>query len=784
MFTDVVGFTAIMERSEDEAMRVLSLTMEIVQRVVESRGGRVVKEMGDGTLSVFSYPHCAVLSARDIINNLENSSFKVRIGIHCGSVLFEGGDVFGDTVNVASRLEKKAPGGSALLSWEVLSLCKAEERPDTVDLGLTRLKGLGRLLQIFCIGIQDDSHDTAVAIDPPAGTGPLVLCVFPLENRGGPEDEFYSFGITADLLSDLSRAGSISIMPITALMRSLECGETPEDTARRLGSSAIVQGTIERVGTQMKLNLCLKEVESDRTVWADTWLEEIRELPALKGKLADSILKALGRHPEVYPGITEVAAESATVYEKYLQALHLWKTRQNRQQIQEVRDLLDFVIQNEPEMIPAMVLLGETYRDSGDYTAGLRLFREALAIAGRNNSPVYLLSATTAIGITHWMKGDLDEAQKAYTQSMNLAKQLNDQAGEARALNNMGIIYCDRSLFEDSLSMLEKSLEISNRLGLRSIQANTLCNMGLVHWRSGDGARAIEFYEKSLDILKSLRDQAGEANLLLNIGIIYNDQGSMELAYNTAQRSMELARIIDDRSGTCRALNNMGNVMLALGLFTKAEKHYLEALVLARQIGIRLMEGIAQKNFAFLKSQTGDIAAARENCEKALSIAEEIDDKVGIIDNCQLLADILLRTGEAGKALEVILQASALCDSYDLPRYIPSIRTDLALCLLKTGASVEQVTEQLEKAQTIKIEDTKSLPEICWKWAIINLNISNRENLPAERRQFSLEESAKWRQAAVDSILSAAENINSGELKHSFLNSIPLNRQILEGVTR
>ncbi|MCD4701918.1 MAG: tetratricopeptide repeat protein [Candidatus Aegiribacteria sp.] len=779
MFTDVVGFTSIMEQSEKEAMRVLSQKMRVVRELVTSCGGQLIKEMGDGTLSVFSSPPDAVSSALDIQDSLEDENFTIRIGIHCGSVLFKGDDIFGDAVNVASRLEKKAPGGGILVSREVLSYFSEKDKPKTISLGMTRLKGLGRLLQIHFLGGNSISPEKIQDITPIRKSGPLVLSVFPLVNKGRPEDEFYAYGVSADLLGDLAKANSISVVPVTSLLRAMKSGESNEDIARRFGSSILVKGTIARTGSQMELSLTLKEVESDRTVWMDSWVEEIDDLPAIKGKLADGILKALGKDPDEYPGVTEIEVESVSIYEKYLQALQLWQTKKNKQDIQQTRSLLYEVINSEPEMIPARVILGATYRDSGEYAKGLEIFKEAQEIAVTTNNPSDLLKVTTSIGILHWMKGDLKSAQSTYTEAMQLAKQLHNKKEEANLLNNIGLLNCDRSLFDESLADLQKSLKISTDLGLRAAQANTLCNIGLAYWRRSDGVKAIEFYEKSLNIVRTIRDQAGEANLLRNLGIIFNDRGEIEKAYSFNVRSMELSRVLDDKSGMSRALNNMGNAMLILGQNEKAEEYYSEALLLARQIGLRNIEGIILANCALLKIQMNEILAAKKYCETSLGISQEVEDRFGIMENSDMMASIHIILTNYKEASNLLQNALELSDKYQISRNTATIRTGLALSLVLSDSSIDEVLIHLRKAQSAEIEDVKSLPDIYWKWSRICADIAeNTDLLPGDSNKYR-EEAEKWKKAAKDELLRVADRIQSNEFRQSFLNQIPLHRTIL-----
>ncbi|MCD6587286.1 MAG: tetratricopeptide repeat protein [Candidatus Fermentibacteraceae bacterium] len=779
MFTDVVGFTSMMERSEEEAMQVLDTKMSVVRRVVASLGGRLIKEMGDGTLCVFPTTSDAVATAVRIQNALQKETFRIRIGIHCGSVLFGDSDVFGDTVNVASRLEQKAPGGGILLSGEVLSCIPEENRMATVNLGLTRLKGLGRLLQIHFLGSNSTAVQKLGDMIPEVQTGPLVISVFPLSNTGEPEDEFYAYGISADLLSDLARANSISVVPVTSLLKAMKGGNSTEDVARRFGSSFLVKGTIARVGEQMKLSLTVKTVDSDRTVWADTWLEEIDDLPLIKGKLADSILKALGRDPHQYPGITDVEVNSLSVYEKYLQAMHLWKKKENKQHILQTRKLIEEVIESEPVMIPARIMLGTTYRETGDYSTSLTIFREAREIAEAENNQSGLLDTFRAIGISRWLKGELTRAQTAYNKAMTLAEKLHNRMLQCSLLNNTGLIDCDRSLFPQALEKLEKSLSMAENLGSIDGQARSLCNIGLVYWRSGKASEALDYYKRSLRLVETINDVSGQANLLTNIGLIHNHRGEQEQAYEIASGSMKLSQDLDDKRAVCRALNNMGSVMLVLGMFTIAEKHFTDALSIARKIGLKQMEGLLTTNTAMLIMLKGDSATAENLFHASMKIAEDVDDKEGIIENSKYIAEILLEGKEASQAAEIIRSALELGFKYGLTAETAELETDLAVALVKNGSSVKEVLEQLEKAQKTKVKNTRNLPGIYWKWSEICSSLADNQSLSAGKAEQLRTRAAKWRSTSRDVVLEAAKKLKSEEYRNSFMHNIPLHHRIL-----
>ena len=344
MFTDIVGFTSIMEESETRAMSYLQNSMFIVNKSLDSHNGRLVKELGDGSLCIFDSSVNAISSALEIQNALHKSEYKVRIGIHSGSVLFEGNDIFGDTVNVASRLESKAPTGGILVSEEVLTGCPADFNPKTTSLGLTRLKGLGRLLNIHFIGSKSTKLpklETTEIIPPKS----MNISVFPFENNGKPEDSYFAYGLYSDLLNNLKKTNSITIVPVTSLMKAQRNEESSqEDIARLFNSSILITGAVTLNDGYIQISVILKNINSNTIVWSDSWNEDINDLPGIKGKLTDSILKALGKNPFDFPNITTIEVQSASIYEKYLKALHLWDNKKRKTDLLKVRTILKEVI--------------------------------------------------------------------------------------------------------------------------------------------------------------------------------------------------------------------------------------------------------------------------------------------------------------------------------------------------------------------------------------------------------------------------------------------------------
>ena len=151
MFTDIAGYTEAMSQSEQKALDMLRKKRTIIKTLIDDYNGKYVKEIGDGTLSYFDSGFNASACAKELQKEVNKEDLKVRVGIHIGDIVFDDNDVYGDGVNIASRLESLAPAGGVLVSRNVYDELINKDGFDGVPLGLQSLKGVGRLVEVYAI---------------------------------------------------------------------------------------------------------------------------------------------------------------------------------------------------------------------------------------------------------------------------------------------------------------------------------------------------------------------------------------------------------------------------------------------------------------------------------------------------------------------------------------------------------------------------------------------------------------------------------------------------------
>ncbi|SVD79482.1 uncharacterized protein METZ01_LOCUS432336, partial [marine metagenome] len=244
-----VGFTKLSAENEPAALSLLEKQRELLKPIVEEHGGSWLKEIGDGLLLLFDTTKDAVYCAIEIQNIVKEVEYlNLRIGIHQGEVQFQGNDVVGDDVNIAARIEPFAAEGGIAISDRVNASLARDPDFETKFLGKPKLKGVGQDVKVYCItshglpetdmskvsakvdseGFQWNVKNTIGIAASMIGLFMLInfmflrigfadeeevpsIAILPFENKGPTEDDFYAYGISSDLITDVTSAGLIRV---------------------------------------------------------------------------------------------------------------------------------------------------------------------------------------------------------------------------------------------------------------------------------------------------------------------------------------------------------------------------------------------------------------------------------------------------------------------------------------------------------------------------------------------------------------------------------------------
>lgn len=289
---DVVGYTRLMGADETETLRRFTkLRQQVVEPLIADHHGRVVKLMGDGLLvefaSVVDALTCAVawqdgVAEREAVVD-EDRRFNFRIGINLGDVIVEGDDIHGDGVNIATRLEGRAEPGGICISGDAYRQVRGKLEVDFEDLGEHDLKNVAEPVHVYRVAVGHSGIIVASASrQPPALRDKPSIAVLPFTNMSGdPEQEFFSDGLTEDIISALS---AWHYFPVVSRGTSFLFKGRSVDSrtaAEELGVRYVLEGSVRKSGNRIRISVQLNDAVADSQVWAERFdrnLEDIFEL--------------------------------------------------------------------------------------------------------------------------------------------------------------------------------------------------------------------------------------------------------------------------------------------------------------------------------------------------------------------------------------------------------------------------------------------------------------------------------------------------------------------------
>lgn len=289
---DVAGFSRLTERDEAGTLaRLKRMFAEVFEPRVANHGGRVVNFVGDGALVEFASVVAAVRCALEVQDALAHDpSFQLRIGVNVGDVIADGGDIFGDGVNVAARLQAMAAPGGIAISHAVREQIAGKVDAPFDDLGEHRVKNIERALRVFTWGgaaleVATPSADAAARIS---------ICVLPFDNLSGdPEQQYFSDGVTEDIITDLSKVSALSIASRTSAAALKGRRLSAAEVSQRTRCTYVLEGSVRKAGNRVRITAQLIDGRSDSHVWAERYDRDLGDIFALQTEIAEAIAAAL-----------------------------------------------------------------------------------------------------------------------------------------------------------------------------------------------------------------------------------------------------------------------------------------------------------------------------------------------------------------------------------------------------------------------------------------------------------------------------------------------------------
>lgn len=599
MFTDIAGYTAMMGRDENKTIELLRNNRELQRPLIDQHGGKWLKEMGDGVLASFNSAYHAIQCAIDIqLTASQDLKNKIRIGIHLGDVRFEEDDVFGDGVNIASRLESIADPGGIYISESMYKAISANREIKSQYIGELKLKNVENKIGTYALSKEGLILPSKSKIKELTRSGSKSKSIFqltlfyillisflvigtwllwskffvdinqeirsiailPFDNFTGDENQAYLvLGMHAGLISEVGQLGDIRVISKTSTLSYANTKMTIKEIANELNVDALIEASVfkenENIRFQIKL---INAFPEERQIWSQTFNVDMSNILNLYSRITQNIANEiqLTLSPEEISRLDKKRKVNPKAYEAYLKGkFHMGFL--NPESLETALEYFELAVQTDPEYAAAIGGIAGiwTFRKQMGFASGSEadpIIEEYLAKAidlDSQNAEVYYWHGLKKI----WTDFDWEEGEKSLKRSI----ELNPNFSEALAYYSHLLMILKRP--DEMRTTMKKALELDpNNLLIQMLGAVEL----------GMESK----YDSCISRLNQLQTIMPDNPLVLGmLFLCYTSSDKNDLAINTLSKilSDETAVEILDKayinSDFNNALNEAANISLDLG---------------------------------------------------------------------------------------------------------------------------------------------------------------------------------------------------------------------------
>jgi len=567
MFTDIVGYASLTQKNEALAMQLLEEHRSLVRSFFPKHNGKEVKTIGDAFLVEFASALEAVRCAFDIQQSMheENNGrlpekqVQLRIGVHVGDVIHSQGDVYGDAVNVASRIEPLAMPGGICVSEQIRDHTKNMFEFPFTSIGRKELKNVGEPVEVFRV-VMPWEQPTA---DGTPTFATKRIAILPFRNMSpDPNDEYFAEGMTEEIISTVSGISGLSVISRTSVMGYKGTTKKVKEIGKELEVGSVLEGSLRKAGNRIRVTTQLIDVAGDKHLWAQNYdrnLDDVFEVQSdVARQVADALrVKILSPEKE---RIEKKPTESTAAYTLYLKGRYLWNKR-GLGDLNDARKYFEEAVKEDARFAPAYVGVADCCRilrtDWGvDRDANLEKAKSMVAKA---------LDLDPRLAEAHATKGSLlfDEYNCSQAEEeFRKAIELKPSYASARQWY-LWVLMVQRR-WGEALEQIEKALELDPLSAILNL------NYAGYFYNRRDYARAVEPIRRAVEL--------GLSYGHLQLADVY---GRMKM-YDDMRR--EYAKHVEISKGSFPRVRTYADVMIA---FYEGDKQAVRRLLPELEAALR-----------------------------------------------------------------------------------------------------------------------------------------------------------------------------------------------------
>jgi adenylate cyclase len=369
MFTDIVGYTAMMGKNEKEALETVTYYEQVIRELTDQFDGELINFYGDGSLTVFSSINSSLSCAMEIQTKFKTHvSVPLRIGIHIGEAIFQNGNVYGDSVNIASRIESLGQAGAILFSEDVYQ--KVRNNYKATSLGSFEFKNIDYPINVYALAHEGFHVPAKSSIKGKLKTESKEIvksiAVLPFEKQSSnDEHQFFVDGIADEIRSQLSLVNELRVISRSSCMFFRDRNYSLKQVGDELDVSYVLEGRVQIIMDHVKVSVDLSNVQSDKQVWSlPSWSKKMEDVFSLQNLVAQSVtdeLRIVLTKKEI-DQLSKIQTSNQDAFLEYQKGLDLFHRGHGKpEELEKALSHFNEAIAIDPSFSRAYVGISDTY---------------------------------------------------------------------------------------------------------------------------------------------------------------------------------------------------------------------------------------------------------------------------------------------------------------------------------------------------------------------------------------------------------------------------------------
>jgi len=642
MFCKFDEYDKYVSNDKQVAAKILSDYNSILDVKVAEFNGRIIKHINETIFAEFPSSTDAINCSLSIHYTFkkENSQnpdvyqINAKIGIHMGEVHEKDGDLFGDGVNLAARIQPLSKKDGTVCTQSVYNAIRNDANIYLRDMGRISLKNIKEPERVFKVYEDENAYNSETSYEL---TEKLIksgvelfdrksdkekvtsIAVLYIKNLGSEEDDFFCYGITEDLIHDLSRAKRMRIPKITEVIKFKESTDDDFLIGKSLNVDYLISGNIMKMNDDFKISIHLSNIKSSSEIWDNSWEGSVKNIQSIRSEISIKVLDSINVSiPEIFlENIDKVDKISPEAYELFTKAKYTNFKATSRTDREISQDLYRKAIKIEPNYVEA-----------------------------RYN-----------YAMTMYHNNQLERAVDILDDAMLIAKKERDNSGMAGINNCYGIVYARWAKYSKALSHFEKSLELRAKEDNLDEESKLLQNIGLVYSQDVKLDKALEYYNRALSIKRELDDRRGMATTLFNTSLVYRRTGDYSKAINYSIEALEIFEELNVKMYDALLKTYLGMYQVLIGHFKEAEKNILEAMEICKNMNDIGSLGMCHRALGIMYLDQKKWELSQNHLKKAITNHKKAEHRAAYEGTIVLLATAYYYEGKFDETKEYIDKA-------------------------------------------------------------------------------------------------------------------------------